>query len=107
MSFKRTMLRLLGLRDHTAKDHLVEARKLIEDKNNWFGGDRPRVKSQPEQTCALLAFNSLGGVCDEKCYGLATTLLTKQCEGQNIIGFNDTHTHAEVLAAFDRAIASA
>jgi len=39
-------------------------------------------------------------------YIAATDVLNEACDGE-IVTFNDSHTHAEVIAVFDRAIARA
>ena len=86
----------------TDKEILIAARKRIENPENWFGnGSYPQEGEIKE--CALVALtrisNRLGDAPSYK-------LLSKSMDG-GIIHFNDSHTHAEVLAAFDRAIAEA
>lgn len=92
----------------TTKDILLAARKLIENEDDWFGGSRNPV-TQTEH-CAMLALNAVEPNWDR--YAEAITALAAVCAPskrggftEEVVAFNNSHTHAEVLAAFDRAIA--
>lgn len=81
---------------------LTAARKQIELPENWcqqyFFRDNARCSD------GALVMASLMG--DPKSVEQADRLLASEMDG-DIRTFNDTRTHAEVLAAFDRAIAAA
>lgn len=82
----------------TVHDVLVAARKRIENPANW--GKAGDVCS-PDTTCAFLAILDSEEIGDRYTLGF----FRKQVGG-SIITWNDApeRTHAEVLAAFDRAI---
>jgi hypothetical protein len=78
----------------TTKDRLIAGRNRIEDPANWGQGmsfDRPGTR------CAAEAVGSHRGA----------EAALREAMGQPVTAFNDSHTHAEVLAAYDRAIAAA
>ena len=81
-----------------ARDVLIEARGIIENPVNWCNGP-PRA----EKHCAITAIYVVCNDC--KVRGEAADALERQTLGLSIPRYNDTHTHGEVLAAFDRAIA--
>jgi hypothetical protein len=89
----------------TTLDILIAARQLIDTPEKWAQGDEALLQGR---TCAGLAINRTGG------YALPQTADAYQavkraarCTGVNgLVRFNDTHSHAEVLAAFDKAIAA-
>lgn len=87
----------------TAKT-LIGARKLIEDVKNWGRGSYNRNG----QLCAVGAIAAVEGVGGVTAHGEsgATDALRLACGDQKIAYFNDTHTHKEVLAVFDKAIAA-
>ena len=96
---------------------LEKARARIEDPERWTQRVAGRDESgravpidKATQVCldgALCLqfpdedFRTLGGVPP---YKAAVALLEQATDYKNIADFNDTHTHPEVLAAFDRAI---
>jgi hypothetical protein len=93
----------------TVTDILIIARKLIEKEENWTQGAYARL---PDGTptdedgpsvscyCSLGALSKAGNFwTPQKAYDYLYAAM-----GSSITDFNDTHTHAEVLAAFDAAI---
>jgi hypothetical protein len=93
--------------DTAIRDVLVEARRLIEDPEDWC-----QQYQMGESICAVHAIQKacvlsphVREVDAIRALGCGMGLL------QPGLGFveghwNDTHSHAEVLAAFDRAIAA-
>lgn len=83
----------------TALSVLTRARTLIENEENWSpqGWGRSQGKY-----CAIRAVCTAFGR-GEHIGGDAQDILTR-IVGQYFGEFNDTHTHAQVLATFDRAI---
>lgn len=86
---------------------LRKARGLIEDKSKWFGGDEPRRPANPTafgfQRCAshaLLAVMPPMPAWSALRRAMGLTGLN----GTGVPEWNDSHSHAEVIAAFDRAI---
>lgn len=89
-------------------DVLVKAKEIIQEPANWIQGDY----SNDERTC----FCSLGAIAqvmgvDEmiSAYQPASKLLLEVVSseipaGRNFAAYNDEHTHAEVMEAFDKAI---
>lgn len=96
----------------TTKEILIAARKLIEKPEHWtqrafatneIGNPTIPGARTAASWCAEGAVRRVGGDC------LATYVvrdLERACGWQGVLTFNDSHTHAEVLAAFDRAIES-
>lgn len=87
----------------SALDILIEGRALIDTPDKWtqgsyFEGDKRCSDGALRKACwgATNTFNV---------YYLAYIRLA-HAMGSSVCGFNDTHTHAEVLAAFDQAIAA-
>lgn len=90
---------------------LIDARKLIEKPENWCQGWVARAADGSMRTsdsddavsfCMVGAITRAGGGDD-----FATTDKYRRLmlgESVSFGDFNDTHTHAEVLAAFDRTI---
>lgn len=79
------------------RDVLVAARQKIERPEKWgqgFGADRPGTMCAAD---AILATS-------KKFYRPCCMAIIAATGAYNVTSFNDTHTHAEVLAAFDRAI---
>lgn len=102
--------------DKSVLETLVAARKLIEDPLHWTQAqfartiaDRQRIpwveiaKVDP----AMCSFCALGACwrAREKDYTYEDEAALQAVMGDAVGEFNDTHTHAEVLAAFDAAIA--
>lgn len=92
-------------------DFLTAARKKIENRKNWLQGSAYRTKSGKHQDvptshtfqrCAGGAMAEVGSPCKSDAF----KFLEKFMNG-DIPRFNDTHTHAEVISAFDSAIAEA
>ena len=97
---------------------LEKARALISDKNRWAKGYF--AKDKAGRNCSTrsqdaVCFCSLGALCKVMDIHFmdvtgkpATEALRKEVPaGTDIAGFNDSGSHAEVLALFDRAIAAA
>lgn len=107
----------------TASEVLRKARALIEKPENWTQGALSRSPDGevclPEEREAV-CFCSLGAI-ERVCvtgeqplahtpavgYLKAALLARGESLQAPIANFNDTHTHAEVLSLFDRAIAAA
>ena len=82
---------------------LISARELI--KTDWWDGKGHDKDGIGNGTlCALSAIMQFAyGI--EACGAVACAMGLDQILGEKgIPGWNDTHSHAEVLAAFDRAI---
>jgi hypothetical protein len=86
---------------------LVKASNLIADEKDWCG----RGWGSEGQRCAWHALFTADGTAEHG----PTSPLVRQAvtdiqvanPGMGLLGkFNDSHSHAEVLAAFDKAIAS-
>jgi hypothetical protein len=93
----------------TTLETLKAARKKIEDPAHWIQNeicDGPKPWSaESSKWCAIGAITSVMGTYTES---PAEEILRSVMGGVKPTGigdFNDTHTHAEVLAAFDAAIA--
>lgn len=92
---------------------LIAARAVIADPKNWTKGSfakdangHKRYAIAPEAVCwcALGAVMRVGA--NDVLFGAACYWLDGAA-GTWMGGYNDAHTHAEVLEVFDRAIASA
>lgn len=83
----------------STKDTLIAAKALVENPLKWFGGDVPMTSSG--QYCIFTALVEVGD--DASAY----RHLASYTKGSSLIGFNDTHSHVEVMKAFDEAIATA
>ena len=98
----------------TPLETLKAARDLISDPARWtqnlFARDKDGKRADPQSDEAV-CFCSFGAI--ERFTGCKTLSeveghLDNVCGrlfGTNVISFNDTRTHAEVLALFDAAIA--
>jgi hypothetical protein len=86
----------------TDLDVLIAARAVIAKEENWWDGGTRMV---PTQWCALEAL-AIGGDFGDHSAALAIAREIGGAGATNscIPGFNDSHTHPEVLALFDRAI---
>lgn len=83
----------------TTLEILIAARKLIERPENWSS----RGWGSGRRRCALHAIKSAAGR-NKWAAQMAAERAIETTIGINCLGaFNDSHTHAEVLAAFDRA----
>jgi hypothetical protein len=93
---------------------LQKARALIEKPRRWtrhtFARTRWLRLPTRDRGCKAYAFCAFGAVSragmacgsvsgEASAYGALLCVM-----GPSIVKFNDTHTHAEVLAAFDKAI---
>ncbi len=98
------------------KEILINARKLIEHEENWWDGKKGGANwgARDWKSCMLTAIGAAGGRRTRGLTGdtfgyLAAVLKGEDSKGftartSTIIDFNDTHSHREVLAAFDKAI---
>lgn len=96
------------------KENLIAARKLIEKPENWTKRYYARNKEQEEVPVLsrdAVCFCSIGALAKASGEGLgvegndAYQALARRM-GVSVSRFNDTHTHVEVLAKFDEAIAA-
>jgi hypothetical protein len=81
----------------TTLDVLLGARKLIEKEENWCPG-RDHVRR-----CALLAIADTADAINVSSFEAEATF-REVIGSEGIAGWNDSRTHAEVLAVFDKAI---
>jgi len=96
----------------TTLETLKAARKLISDPNNWIQKVLARdalenevYPTHPEATCFCMLGALRKAVGDWESYeGPRKELMRGFPRFMSIGEFNDSHTHAEVLAAFDEAI---
>lgn len=104
-------------------DVLKGARDLLSDPDRWTASGQYAVgadgytpadprEGNARAFCALGACSRVGWFdlltfADEE-GGLAREIRAalREVAGENVIDFNDTHSHAEVLALFDKAIAA-
>ncbi len=100
---------------------LIAARELIASPDTWTQNEFARdVDGRPVEPTdpAAVRFDAQGAIyrlraeMEEDVAALQRLAVAMGAEptrlcGMDVSGFNDRHTHAEVLAAFDRAIASA
>lgn len=89
----------------STKQILIDARKLIEKPENWIQGDFKNENGIcATQSLFQSGVNSEGWFANHPAY----RALRNAMGGVNqVCAYNDTHTHAEVLAAFDKAIEEA
>jgi hypothetical protein len=102
----------------TTAEILQKARDLISDEKNWTQGDYARIGRRgvlPAADDHLPAdadcFCAVGSICRvagmtirEAEASAAWDFLNAEAEFGELHEFNDSHTHAEVLDLFDRAI---
>lgn len=96
----------------TLIDILRAARQRIASPDQWCQGtyaqnaSGDKVQSRDTRACRWCAKGALfaAGAQEHDLYGPCLDILEPEME-DNIADFNDHHTHPEVLAAFDRAIA--
>lgn len=81
---------------------LVEARGFLANEKDWWNGRTPR---KPNTHCALSALMSVG-LTTHATFGAARKLARAMgVDGPaDVPDFNDRHTHADVVRAFDVAI---
>ena len=97
----------------SAKDVLIAARKLIEKPEDWWPGVGRATPYHRYGPCAANAICQVGNLyehCERPIELLAAAMNGESFDRYRalptIFKFNDTHTHAEVLDAFSRAIAA-
>lgn len=104
----------------TVKEVLIAARAKIADPANWTQGsfakdiDGCQVWPWDEDATCLCAMGaiavSVGGYDQHSIDSVFATpyfdALSEVMGAGDVVQFNDTHTHAEVLAKFDEAIAA-
>jgi hypothetical protein len=87
----------------TGLDVLIAARALIADPKHWGQGDGHR----PGTNCASEAIFRSTKTYDESVAAMIALIETIGGVGNvHIPHWNDSSTHAQVLAAFDKAIAT-
>lgn len=102
-----------AIKFHTSVEILRAARALISSPENWLQGTFAQndfgvgVCSGDVTAvcfCSQGAINYFKYEADYDAVKKATSTLSRNMDG-SIFLFNDNHTHAEVLAAWDKAIA--
>jgi hypothetical protein len=90
----------------TVRDVLVAARALIENPEDWRKGAY-RTRDADGHVLARCACGALQDASRPKRAGQSSAAYQalKAAMGGDVCEWNDDHTHAEVLAAFDKAIA--
>lgn len=100
--------------DSKIRSVLIAARKMIENKKNWHQGGYARDADGEQCHWTnehAVAFCMMGAVRrslparQKDCDG-PREAIEAQIRPLRVGEFNDSHTHAEVLAVFDRAIAA-
>lgn len=87
----------------TAPEILRRAKALIADEQNWWDG----CGELGDRKCTLSAISSISWPRPDALYNWKGEAAMHRVVGESIGAFNDSHTHAEVMAAFDKAIALA
>ena len=85
----------------TDKEILISARQRIEKPNNWMQGEFSNIDFT--KFCAAGSLWKEGKLMGSSAYALLREGMGLKPEDQ-VCNYNDTHTHAEVIAAFDKAI---
>lgn len=95
----------------TRVEILIKARELISVPERWtqetmartpLGDECPIDSDEASCWCAWGAISRVSTGDYYEAYSLITEMAD-----YGVVNFNDTHTHAEVLGLFDRAIAAA
>lgn len=93
---------------------LTKAKQLIADPLNWTQGDYTEERDDRTCYCALGAIGKVvgcnwwGDVHNGQPAKLLKTVVSGDLkEGETFAPYNDSHTHSEVMEAFDKAIALA
>lgn len=89
-------------------DVLERARAIIADPKDWCRGDFHRDGARCAMGAIMVAAPMTRVRGDKLFLGAMIALQDTVCamsKCRNIATFNDSHTHSDVLAAFDRAIA--
>jgi hypothetical protein len=98
----------------TPLETLKAARDLISDPARWTQGeyarDANRIRTQIASDeavcfCAQGAIYRVGGISHVLDAEMHLNSTCRKRFGRGVYSFNDTHTHAEVIALFDAAIA--
>ena len=98
----------------TPLETLKAARQLITDPAKWTQGTLARTKFQntcqvqskyAECFCAWGAVHRVSNGVENPEVDTTLQGVCSKTSGMYVAAFNDTHTHAEVLALFDAAIA--
>lgn len=90
---------------------LTKAKELISDPENWIKENYHQNKNGKECFCSLGAIARSEGVSNFNSSGTKAASILKEVviddlqEDQTFAIYNDEHTHEEVMAAFDKAIA--
>lgn len=79
---------------------LTVARAIISDETHWASTNSERVG---HRLCALDAVSAACGATSPEWWEAVSALHCYM--DHNVAWFNDHHSHAEVLAAFDRTLA--
>ena len=87
---------------------LKAGRELISDPARWTQGAFARNETgesifADEGAIRFCSIGAISKVCGKRC---VSKFACEVLGGFNVALFNDTHTHAEVLAMWDRAIAA-
>ena len=93
----------------TVKEILIAARAIIADEENWTQGAYAKDKDGMSSgvICSnAVCFCSIGAIRKITISPFDAMAVLRNHMGDSIILFNDGHTHKEVLAAWDEAIAS-
>lgn len=104
----------------TVKEVLIAARAKIAPIENWTQGSFAKNKNgspvleTSESACSFCSAGAVYLACRELEGGYPAFMIPSlnaldelsRAMGQSVGHFNDTHTHAEVLAKFDEAIAA-
>lgn len=98
----------------SAIDLLIDAKELIADRESWCqhvdaldadGAPAMDTGRAPVAFCALGALSHAADLADAALIVKATACLAEVIGTPNIADWNDSHTHHEVIDAFDEAIA--
>lgn len=99
----------------TPKQILIAARELISEEEHWTqgvfarsdaGAATPVHNDNAVCFCAVGALDRVSGDDFQDEFSSAIRILMDVLGSPNILIFNDTHTHPEVLALFSKAISS-
>ena len=93
----------------TVKEILSAARAIIANEENWTQGRYAKDKdgSSIGVNCSsAVCFCSIGAIYKITMSPSHAMEVLRKHMGDSIMAFNDGHTHKEVLAAWDEAIAS-
>ena len=92
---------------------LTKAKQLIQDPANWTQGDWTEERDDHTCYCALGAIGKVvgcgwGDVHNGQPAKLLKTVVSGDLRANETFApYNDSHTHSEVMEAFDKAIALA